>query len=406
MKVIFISLLFIMFTATSCSIEPINKTRPSYAISHDDEVYTKKAVAKLIDESITLKDVQNLKSSTLQVAPSNRKIKSEHFLNYQNISATKFWIKFYTKRDRARFKRHLINAMAVENIVKPILQTYGLPADLFYVGLIESGYNLRIKSRAKATGPWQFMKGTAKKYGLKVNRWKDERTDLKKSTHAAARYFTDLYNIFGSWELALVAYNTGEYKVIRSIRKANSRNLATLIRKRLLYKETIHYIPKVLAAKKIFQSPKSYGFKPWELRNLSFRIKTKYQLGKFIPAHKKLLHVNKINKNLKKLVKNKNIHKYYKYRVKKGDNLTLISKITQIPIYKIKSLNNLRSSNIYPNQRISLPLRMQLYRVKKGDSLYRLSKRFNIPTSKIKFINSLKKNKIFPKQKIYIPVLL
>ncbi len=121
----------------------------------------------------------------------------------------KFWINYFTNKQKKRFLRHANNGMKYRNTIREILAHHDLPQDLFYVGLIESGYNTYIKSRAKATGPWQFMKGTAGDYGLRVNSYVDERSNIVKATHAAANYFKDLYNIFGSWDIALCAYNAG-----------------------------------------------------------------------------------------------------------------------------------------------------------------------------------------------------
>src|SRR5690606_30099334 len=125
---------------------------------------------------------------------------------------------------------------------------------------IESGYNSTIKSRVGAAGPWQFMPKTARHYGLRVDSQVDERWNIYKSTHAAARYFSDLYNIFGSWELAMCAYNAGEYRIIRAIRKGRTRSYRELVQKKLIPKETIYYIPKVAAARAIVQNEEKYGF--------------------------------------------------------------------------------------------------------------------------------------------------
>ena len=104
------------------------------------------------------------------------------------------------------------------------------------------------------------MKKTAKSYGLRVDRYVDERRNIVKATHGAARYFKDLYNILGSWELALIAYNAGEYRIINAIRKGNTRNYRELVRKKLIPEETIYYIPKMMAAREVALNRKHYGF--------------------------------------------------------------------------------------------------------------------------------------------------
>lgn len=177
-----------------------------------------------------------------------------------------FWIEYFTKRAPKTFNAHMANAYEVKETVQKILADNGVPIEVFYLGLIESGYNTKIKSRAQATGPWQFMKGTAVRYGLRVDKQVDERYNIHKSTEAAARYLVDLYNIFGSWELAFCGYNAGEYRVINAIRKGNSRDYRELVSQGLLPKETVLYIPKIVAARDIFLHPQRYGMN-YEKRN-------------------------------------------------------------------------------------------------------------------------------------------
>ncbi|TDJ06041.1 MAG: lytic transglycosylase, partial [Deltaproteobacteria bacterium] len=117
----------------------------------------------------------------------------------------KYWKKYFSTKRKKGFLRFLRNGARFKNIIENIFQVNGLPKELYYVGLIESGYYLKAKSVANAVGPWQFIKGTGKRYGLRIDRYVDERKSIFKSTWAAAQYFKDLYNIFGSWELALCA---------------------------------------------------------------------------------------------------------------------------------------------------------------------------------------------------------
>src|SRR5690606_13336536 len=142
----------------------------------------------------------------------------------------------------------------------------GLPEDLIYLSMIESVFNPRAYSRARAVGPWQFIEGTGKRYGLRVNYWIDERKDIIKSTHAAAKYLKELYQIFGSWYLAAAAYNAGEGTVLNAIRRDRTRNFWQLARQEKNFRsETQNYVPKMIAAALLAKSPEKYGFADKEI---------------------------------------------------------------------------------------------------------------------------------------------
>jgi membrane-bound lytic murein transglycosylase D len=125
---------------------------------------------------------------------------------------------------------------------------------------VESGFNTNAVSRSKAVGPWQFIKSTAKTYGLRVDNWIDERRDPVKSTLAAAQYLRDLYHLFGSWPLAMAAYNAGERKVGRALARAHADDYWDLTDTKLIKRETKEYVPRFLAATLIAKDPSRYGF--------------------------------------------------------------------------------------------------------------------------------------------------
>lgn len=171
------------------------------------------------------------------------------------------FIKYFQTRGRKYFTTWLGRSPDYMPMVTGILREYGLPDDLFYIAFIESGLNPNSRSRAKAVGMWQFIKGTAKKYGLRVDFWIDERRDPEKSTRAAAKYFRDLYGHFGSWYLAAASYNAGEGRVLKAMRKHRSDDFWEISsHRRPLKKETKEYVPKYLAAMMIAKDPASYGF--------------------------------------------------------------------------------------------------------------------------------------------------
>jgi membrane-bound lytic murein transglycosylase D len=145
-------------------------------------------------------------------------------------------------------------------MIRPVLRARGLPDELAYTAMIESGFNPLAVSRAGAKGLWQFMAGTARLYGLRVDRWVDERLDPEKSTAAAATYLRDLRVRYGSWHLAQAAYNAGSVTVDRAVRATGSTDFWELARTRFLKRETKDFVPAIQAAVVIGRDPGQYGF--------------------------------------------------------------------------------------------------------------------------------------------------
>ncbi|MGZ9265414.1 MAG: transglycosylase SLT domain-containing protein, partial [Candidatus Deferrimicrobiaceae bacterium] len=152
----------------------------------------------------------------------------------------KFIFYFQTK-GRKRFEQYLSRSGKYVGMMQKILVRYGLPEDLVYVALIESGFSPKAYSVAKAAGPWQFISETGRRYGLRIDWWADERRDAEKSTHAAASYLRDLYGMFESWPLATAAYNAGEGKIQRAVTRYKSDDFSELIRHGYLKQETKDY---------------------------------------------------------------------------------------------------------------------------------------------------------------------
>jgi len=166
------------------------------------------------------------------------------------------WIEYFTGPGRERFALWMWRSGAYRPLMEDILRQEGLPSEMIALVFIESGFNVTARSRARAVGPWQFMSGTAKRYGLTVNRYRDERRDFELSTRSAARYLNDLYGMFGDWKLALAAYNCGEGRVFRQIARQNTTDYWDL----QLPRETRNYVPKFFAALSIISRPEDYGF--------------------------------------------------------------------------------------------------------------------------------------------------
>jgi membrane-bound lytic murein transglycosylase D len=169
-------------------------------------------------------------------------------------------VQFFSARIRDRFEVWLNRLERHRPMVEGIFAEFNLPGDLVFLSLVESGFSTSAVSRAKAVGPWQFMKPTAKAYGLRVDNWIDERRDPVKSTLAAAQYLRDLYQLFGSWPLAMAGYNAGEGKVGRALVRAQADDFWDLTDTKLLKRETKEYVPRFLAAALIAKDPSRFGF--------------------------------------------------------------------------------------------------------------------------------------------------
>jgi membrane-bound lytic murein transglycosylase D len=189
---------------------------------------------------------------------------------YGSHSRVQYYLDFFQGAARERFSIWLQRMPRYESMIRAKLKENGVPEDMVYLALIESGYSNSAVSRSRAAGMWQFMKGTAKLYGLRVDSWVDERRDPVRATDAAARHLADLRDRFGSMYLAAAAYNAGAGKVGRGLRRLGDDEEeeeenpdATFFRlydTRFLRRETKDYVPKLIAAALIAKQPEKYGF--------------------------------------------------------------------------------------------------------------------------------------------------
>ncbi|MCX5811042.1 MAG: LysM peptidoglycan-binding domain-containing protein [Proteobacteria bacterium] len=174
--------------------------------------------------------------------------------------AVKYFIQYFTNEKRKVFSNWLKRSRFYIPIIKEILSAEGLPEDLVYLAMIESGFNPKAYSPANASGPWQFIYATGGRYGLRSNYWIDERRDPEKSTVAATKYLRDLFNQFGCWYLAAAGYNAGEGRIEKAIVRHNTNDFWELVKYNTLPKETREYIPKLIAAAIIAKDPEKFGF--------------------------------------------------------------------------------------------------------------------------------------------------
>ena len=170
------------------------------------------------------------------------------------------WLDFFEKKHPQRFRRWLERSYRYAPVMGYIFAQKGLPRDLVYMCMIESGFLAHATSSAKAVGYWQFISQTASRFGLLKSFWLDERRDFEKSTYAASRYLRFLYDRFKDWYLVAAAYNMGEGRLTRLIQKHRSHNFWELAKKYDFPYETAHYVPQLIAAITIAKAPGLYGF--------------------------------------------------------------------------------------------------------------------------------------------------
>lgn len=203
------------------------------------------------------------------------------------------WVKYFQTRGKRWFTKWLSRSHKYLPRMQHKLELAGMPKDLAYISMIESGFSSKAVSTASAVGPWQFIEPTGKRFGLKIANWIDERRDFEKSTDAAISYMKILHKEFGSWYLVAAAYNTGEGRVRRYIRRYKTKDFWTLSKKKAFVEETRDYIPKFLAAVLIAKAPQLYGFrnvKPqYQLRTEYFMVPGGTKL-KTIADHLKITH--------------------------------------------------------------------------------------------------------------------
>ena len=293
-------------------------------------------------------------------------------------------LRFFHTSIRSRFEQWLLRLSRYRPLVETIFAEFGLPSDLVNLSLVESGFNPYAYSRAKATGPWQFMKGTGKVYGLRIDNYVDERRDPIKSTVAAARYLRDLYDLFGTWPLAMAAYNAGEGKVMRALRKAQAETFSDISKTKLIRRETKQYVPRIMAATVIARNLDQYGFtqdpaSPHEFeevvvdRAMHFRA---IASATGIPYEELRL----LNPELRRDATPPDDSPYH-LKVPVGTGTKVMAVLDRIPSYKFPPLS-VRSHQAKKHS-------SQWYRIRAGDTLEKVSKRFRVPLKTLKTQNNI-----------------
>ncbi len=189
-----------------------------------------------------------------------QKIRKKRQIPFEFNQKVASWVEYFSQKDRERFQRFFDRGEPYREVIQNILEENGVPTDLYYLGMIESGFTLNAKSSAKALGVWQFMRATGRMYGLRSDPYVDQRMDPIRATEAAARMLRDLYRDFRSWYLAMAAYNAGPGRIRSAIRRAKTNDFWELVERRMLPRETMEYVPKFLAARYIGENPDLFAF--------------------------------------------------------------------------------------------------------------------------------------------------
>jgi len=357
-----------------------------------------------------------------------------------------FYLDLFQNKQHRYFKRWLSRSTKYLPFIQEQLRDAGLPEDLAYLAMIESGFNPSAYSKSHAAGMWQFIRSTGKNYGLRINSWVDERRDPEKATRAAIAYLSFLYQEFDSWHLAVAAYNAGEGKIGRGIKKYKTRDFWKLANKRYLKLETKRYVPKLIAAILIAKEPEKYGF-----TNIQYQEPGQYDRIQVPPrtdlnavAQASNISVKKIRKLNNELLKNytppgknsyalmipggtynlvaRNLSRLHPvvttdfktHRVRRGDTLTAICRRYNLNKTTLLKANNLHSAKLLAGQRLRIPYQatkyvllkngetpesrftasqkdgqLYLHEVKRGETLSKIARLYNVPTEIIMYWNNL-----------------
>lgn len=368
-----------------------------------------------------------------------------------------YYIDYFTGPGHKVFTRWLERSGRYMEMIHEVFAEEGLPLDLGYLAMIESGFNDRAYSRAHASGPWQFIESTGEVYGLSNDKWRDERRDPVKSTRAAARHLRDLYELFeGDWYLAVAAYNAGAGKMQRAVKLYDTRDFWEISHGDYLATETKNYVPKLLAAIQMAKDPEGHGFSdinyrpPMAFDTVTLPSTTDIEVIAELAGLSKEA-VKELNPELKRWctppgsgpyelrlpagskadfeVKFAQLPKeqragYARHQLKKGDTLLALARRYNTRVDDIVSLNQIRNPrSLSVGTELILPLqanagklppelqpvaskaaaRPKSYKVRNGDNLWEIGRRFDVSDADLRAWNKLgKKTALKPGQTLLV----
>ncbi|GAB4484019.1 MAG: lytic transglycosylase domain-containing protein [Thermodesulfovibrionales bacterium] len=289
---------------------------------------------------------------------------------------------------KERFSLYLSRSGKYLDLMKEILRKKDVPEDIVFLSLIESGFNPNAYSIARAAGPWQFIASTARRYGLEIDWWKDERRDPVKSTAAAADYLKDLHSMFGSWNLAMAAYNAGEGKIMKAMRRSKSDDYWDLLGTRHIRTETKEYVPRFIAASLIANNPQEFGFEEIEYHEPlvydEVEITSPVDLSVAAEcAETSLEEIKRLNPELRRWCTPPDVATYL-LKIPAGTKERFIERLSVIP-----------EADRFTIER---------YTVRKGDTFQSVARRTGVPVQVILSLNSMEKiMPLKPGAELYLP---
>ncbi len=301
-----------------------------------------------------------------------------------------YWVERFTTDKRDDFSRFLSRSGRYVPMISAKLDERGMPQDLIYLAMIESGFNAKAYSSAQASGIWQFISETGQRYGLDINRAVDERNDPLKATDAALDYLTYLHDRFDSWYLAAAGYNTGENRVARIMREETGSEKGDeysyyKIWERLP-RETRDYVPLMVAAARISKEPEKYGFGDVELE-----APLAYEEVVVDPATPLAAIATAAGTTIDALL---DLNPHFKMDRTRNDQRQLV----RVPTgSRTAFLVN------WPTVREEHTVTVQKYKVRSGDSLLAIARRHGVTVDEIRDANSLRGTRIIAGQTLDIP---
>src|SRR5690606_27389567 len=301
-----------------------------------------------------------------------------------------YWVERFTTSKRDEFARFLQRSGRYVPMISAKLEERGMPQDLIYLAMIESGFTPKAHSPAAASGLWQVIAEPGKRYGLDVNRAVDERNDPEKATDAALTYLSELHERFGSWYLAAAAYNTGENRVGRIMReetgseKGSEQSYYEIWER--LPRETRDYVPLMVAAARIAKEPAKYGFEHVEVEAPLAYEEVVVDAATPLPAIAKAAGVE--------LSEIKQLNPQLKLNRTRNDMRSVL---------RLPSGSRTAFLVNWPTVREEKTYAVQEYRIRRGDSLLGIARRHGVTVDAIKEENALRGNRIIAGKTLRIP---